>query len=1087
MAAIVNEINPITFEIQTYSSQDVTAMSPEVINPVFDPSKGSYVEYTILSPDNSFQITDQNLENIIITNNDAGTGVVFNIDLDPERDLKNKGFINGEYNVIYKFLKNELSSSSDTRPYFIKEISPDRTELRLSSNIISNDDLITIVNSFNQQINSSDYFQDFYLNFGSNNLIIANNILLDNTKVKYEILINLYEPLPPQFKLKDVLWVVTQTANPLAFNIQYPPELVIPKIVTPTLKSPNFDLPIKNRTNNSTNYINYEQLLTTDNITSYNQILSYLEDKSISVSVDYTEFKNFVHFSSAESRIKNFFYKVQLLEQYNSTLEEISAANTPVTSSIIVLQNEISDIIKNFDGFEYYLYFESGSTTFPKKTSTLPYILMASDDDTSQIWYTSSVASASLFDESNKDYLYNTIPEYLRDDPQNEPYKVFIDMVGQYYDNIWVYYKDISNRYNGDNRLNYGISKDLVADAIKSFGLKIYQNNFSISDLFNAFTGFNSGSYLRTLSPPYPLPSGYDGELIETYQIASQQSLYTPLDDVNKEMYKRIYHNLPYLLKSKGTTSGLQNIISMFGITSSVLNVSEFGGNTTGVITGIQDIVDDNIQILTSTQMSQSFAPIWTSDPTNGYPSNGFNPIFVLSNQKSILQNYNSNILDPPAQLRTLSPSVNTVEITFSPQNDIDNYIKSNGNFDIGAYIGNPSQMFLPYYPDLYSRADTLLSTNNELKATTYIRLIKYFDNSLFNMIKDFVPARTNLKSGITIKPHILNRSKYVQPQAFITSSIHSGLIDTAFIEGGTGGTFDVYNSLTPRFNNTQSWSETIITPLGPTQSLHIDQAEFYNGELPYYPTIATNGELNPENPFKFSPAPSLSETPLYTVLYTYSDDQSLSDFVNNVIPSSGTIRVWVRKQIIPTPTDEYGVYNRTTVLTIEYLKIHPVSNNGINSSEVLYTLDSLTLPYYFGTGYYWVNVNVGNSYVDDGGIYNYDLSSRGSATTLPTATEAFPSMGYIAFFPTLESKLIIWDYNTNNPIVNNSALDVTSVHYMKADLDDGILTPSNFELLISLSASRASVQDSNYYSKAWSNIRYNGSRQSSIDFNKPY
>ena len=98
-------------------------------------------------------------------------------------------------------------------------------------------------------------------------------------------MVNLYEPLPTQFKLKDTLWFVTQTADPLAFNVQFQPEVVVPKIVRPTLKSPNFDLPIKNRTNNSTSYINYEQLLTTSNVTSYNQILSYLAEKNSSALI----------------------------------------------------------------------------------------------------------------------------------------------------------------------------------------------------------------------------------------------------------------------------------------------------------------------------------------------------------------------------------------------------------------------------------------------------------------------------------------------------------------------------------------------------------------------------------------------------------------------------------------------------------------------------------------------------------------------------------------------------------------------------------------------------------------------------------
>ena len=47
-------------------------------------------------------------------------------------------------------------------------------------------------------------------------------------------------------------------------------------------------------------------------------------------------------------------------------------------------------------------------------------------------------------------------------------------MVAQYYDNIWLYTKNISEKYNADNRLDFGISKALVADAIQDFGLKLY-------------------------------------------------------------------------------------------------------------------------------------------------------------------------------------------------------------------------------------------------------------------------------------------------------------------------------------------------------------------------------------------------------------------------------------------------------------------------------------------------------------------------------------------------------------------------------------------------------------------------------------
>jgi len=1071
MATIINSINPVTLEIQTYSQQDISILSPEVVNSVFDFSRGDYVEFTILSPNRDFQITDQNLENISITSTDANNGAVFNVNLNPEKDLRDKGFTNGEYNVIYNFLRKELNSSPEERIFYIKEISGDRTELRLGTNDLTNISLEDLVYEFKLTLDSTlNYFQDFYLNFGSNNLVIANNILVDNSKPKYELLINLYEPLPTQFRPKDTLWIVTKTADSIAFNIRFELEVIIPTIISPTLKGPNFDLPIKNRTNNSTNYINYEQLLTTGLVSSYDQILSYLEDKSVNIGVDYTDFSNFIHFSSAESRVQNFYYKVQLIEQYSASLMMVDAANAAITSSTIILQEKISNIIKNFDGFEYYLYYNSGSNTYPKSTVTPPYILQSSSNAEVLTWYSSSIRSASIYDANNKDYLINTIPTYLTDDPQNDPYKIFVDMVGQYYDNIWIYYKDVTNRYNGDNRLEFGISKDLVADAIRSFGLKIYQNNFSVSDLFDAFIGFNSGSYSRSISPN-PLPSGYDGEFINDYKIASQESLYTPLDDVNKEIYKRIYHNLPYLLKSKGTVSGLQNIISMFGITSSILTINEFGGEWNGLVTtGIKDIVNDNIQILTSTAMSASFSPIIPPNTTDSAYSSI--PKFVLSSQRSVLQN--SNILQ-----NTLSPSVNTVEVTFSPQNDLDNFIKNNIiPFDIGTYIGNPSQTFLPYYPDLQSEALSLLINNDNFKPIAYIRLIKYFDNSLFNMIKDFLPARTNLKSGITIKPHLLERSKIVQPQVFFSSSIYNGLIDTAFIEGGTGGTFDEFNTLTNPFN-TQSWSETIITPIGPTQSLHTDQAEFYNGELPYYPTIATDGELNPDNPFKF-PSISPLNSPNYSVYYYYSDGISLADFISGdgaPNPSIGQIYVWVDINVLPF----------ITTYVIRYVKVNPISSNGINSTNILYDLQNLTLPYVTvgpsgGTWNLTTIVNLG-AFIDNS-YFGYQ-----TIRLIPTSVDSIPiASSPITFFPgVVSNESIFWDYYVYNPIVNNAINNVTSTYQMVVDFDTGIIIPSNLELLLSGSATRAMVQDSNYSSKAWSNIRYNGSRASSRNFNKPF
>jgi hypothetical protein len=168
------------------------------------------------------------------------------------------------------------------------------------------------------------------------------------------------------------------------------------------------------------------------------------------------------------------------------------------------------------------------------------------------------------------------------------------------------------------------------------------------------------------------------------------------------------------------------------------------------------------------------------------------------------------------------SPDVNMLEVAFSPQNEInDDIINSLGYFNIGEYIGDPRQVSssATSYPDLNRLSNDFFrkyfSTYNLFD---YIRLIKYFDNSLFKMIKDFVPARTSLTSGIVIKQHLLERNKYPQPQAYKTqyqnltiysSSLglsssfnygedltYTGSIDVAFMSGSTGGTFNQYNTL---------------------------------------------------------------------------------------------------------------------------------------------------------------------------------------------------------------------------------------------------------------------------------------------------
>ena len=579
MAEIINiqNLDPNTFEFQEYSVDDTSLITSNVFETTFDP-KSDYIEYFIYD-----------LNNTILYSNEIGypnyTLEDNQLFIDPVSNLQTQGFTEGEYNTLYNFYTPKLGSSSLNK-YYISEISSDRTEIRLDTTSIPNEEVISTTNDFISQIqNSSNGYLDFYLNFGSNQSLIANNVLLDTSDSNNPtVLIKLYEPLPTEFLLKTECWVVEQVAESVAYNISLFQTFDI-EDENIKLKGPNLNIGIKDQINNTTEYTSYNTL---SNTTSQQgtgsfiyQINSLLAEKGIEINVDYTDYSNFVYMSSAQTRLENFYYKLSLIEQYqaSSSLSTGTTTNYYVSSSNIIWQNKIDEIITNFDGYEYYLYYESGSKAWPKTNSVPPYVNSSANSVAGLAFLTTQSATASLYDSENDNALVNSIPTYLREDPDNAQYELFVEMLAQMFDNIYLYIGDISSKYNADNRLNYGVSKDLVADVLRDLGVKIYQNNFSSNDLYTALLGLtNSGSLFNIPDASTLLPTPTGLEFIDTFVTASSTSSLSPVDDLNKQIYKRIYHNLPYLLKKKGTVEGLRTLISIYGIPDTVLRINEFGG-----------------------------------------------------------------------------------------------------------------------------------------------------------------------------------------------------------------------------------------------------------------------------------------------------------------------------------------------------------------------------------------------------------------------------------------------------------------------------------------------------------------------------
>jgi hypothetical protein len=1200
---VITSINPDIFAVQDYTFEDFTIVPNFEVTSSFI-TLTDYVEYFIYDGNNTL-LTGSQLVDYTFTD-DPGiivSGGYATMDIDPSATLVANGFDVGVYNIVYNFFQNELGSNP-TASFYIKDISPDRTELRLSSNFISGSTILETYPEFSAQLASSSFFDGFYLNFGDNKIVIAVNSQLDGT----DVLIKLYEALPEQFVIKSTCWIVTKVADPIAYNISFLSEIVPLANDIIFLQGPNTNLQIQDEINNSTEFKSYAELVGTTLTSSFQQVQSLLEEKGIDINIEYASgstmlWENFIQFSSAEQRVKNFYEKLSLIQGYQDDLNTYIFSITGSTSSSYytsasqeVTQRKINNLIRNFDDFEYYLYYTSGGAAYPKTNSQPPFILANTGSVAGLGWLSTYTASGAIFDNENQNNLIYTIPEYVRNDSANEPYILFIEMMGQNYDNIWIYLKDVTNKFDADNRINFGISKDLVAQAIRDFGLKIYQNNFSQDSLYTAFLGIDpSGSLITNTLPgttgTLPVPTGSGLDYVTSYVTASNELI--PQDDTNKMLYKRLYHNLPYLLRKKGTPQAIRTLIASYGIPSTELRISEFGGKdrdntndwdywyqrfnyaltssgnnyissswTLNSAWGAPDNVPATVEFRFKTKglptssipYSQSlwslnssggnsaitlkytgsaytsgsysgsvvnsyyqyakldFYPdtsnlnstasvylpffdggwwsvmltknnnvynlyakntiylgddaaqigfqasssltgatgVWVGssgvsylgtgslagynmfsgsfqelryyktvlneesfddfvmDPdaidgngTNGAPdqlafraslggelytgSASIHPkvtgSWVATSSFASNSSFNFNItpyfgpnveqvflLEPIAGIRnrvadkirvvdeilptgdTLSPYIsiqqnspvsqsytpdlNQLEVAFSPQNEINDDITAQlAGLNLGEYIGDPRQIFTTNtsYPALDNLRNSYFEKyTSNYDANDYVRLIKFFDNSLFKMIKDFTPARTSLTSGVVIKQHLLERNKYPVPQVTYSQDIYTGSIESGFITGSQGGSYvtlgDTYRGNRPVTSSegqmytapwaspiadsiglivTQSWLGFNLTPSGTLAYTQSNGEEFFNGELSGSELIVEDGDLNGGNPFlNVNTTPIvydlITRNPASTVLYYTGSipvlgstvaKQNAVDFLITRSPSDGLMQ----------------------------------------------------------------------------------------------------------------------------------------------------------------------------------------------------
>jgi len=382
------------------------------------------------------------------------------------------------------------------------------------------------------------------------------------------LVLKLYEPLPTSVELNQTLWISKIQSIPVIEQIT----IVGDVLKDCTQLTPNFSVNI----GDEIGYQILNDLIASGSTTSNDLVKTYLSSSDFSLDnldfqfTKYSEvvdgylivegskeycWSNFVKYSSASERVENFYYKIKLLEFYNSKYNNLTSGST-WTGSVSVLneanrvQQQINQLKNSFDSFEKWL-FESSSEdgfTYPKLNNTGSFLNPTGSDGL--FWYNSTFASASLYDTNNKSNLVNNLPDHIQNDEDGQEFILFFHMLGQHFDIVWSYINGLQYSKKLEQKYEIGIKDDLVYHMLESLG-------------YNADMGVKSQFLWE-----YAFGKHSDGT-----QISSMSG-----KDRQNEIWRRLLNNLPYLNKHKGTKRALHAAMACYGIPASLLTVMEFGG-----------------------------------------------------------------------------------------------------------------------------------------------------------------------------------------------------------------------------------------------------------------------------------------------------------------------------------------------------------------------------------------------------------------------------------------------------------------------------------------------------------------------------
>tara|TARA_R110002012_G_scaffold186759_3_gene353507 strand:+ start:4317 stop:8024 length:3708 start_codon:yes stop_codon:yes gene_type:complete len=206
------------------------------------------------------------------------------------------------------------------------------------------------------------------------------------------------------------------------------------------------------------------------------------------------------------------------------------------------------------------------------------------------------------------------------------------------------------------------------------------------------------------------------------------------------------------------------------------------------------------------------------------------------------------------------APDSPLLGVFFSPNDDIDLDISHTiGGAKFDDFVGNPRDAYRTLYKELgHIRNHYWQKYLAAPSFTAYLKVLKYFDSSLFLQLESLLPARANKQTGLLIKPNLLERptiARVSESFANLTYEQVEGVDTTLYsfstwtpepLITATAKTYiingrDTHASATPHFPN--SFDDSLATGYGISNMASADVPVYDRSTVSRrYRTQATDG-----------------------------------------------------------------------------------------------------------------------------------------------------------------------------------------------------------------------------------------------------